>query len=98
MRPLPRAWRRCCTSTERLAPVLAGSGTGAQAAPRIVGAFCEALGLGVRHDLVARRRGGRPPGVPGAWGVDAPGIAEYLQHTQGRRPILNNAGIVGAAW
>ncbi len=30
--------------------------------------------------------------------LDAPGIAEYLQHTHGRRPILNNAGIVGAAW
>ena len=29
---------------QRLAPVLDGTGTGAQAAPRIVGAVCESLG------------------------------------------------------
>lgn len=80
----------------RLAPVLAGSG--AHAAPRIVGAFCEAMGwacgtLWTRDAEVADRLA-----CWGAWGVDAPGIAEFLQYTQGRRPILNNAGIVGSAW
>ena len=83
---------------QHLAPVLAGSGTGAQAAPRIVGAFCESLGWACgafwsRDADVADRLV-----CTGAWGIDAPGIAEYLQHTHGRRPILNNAGIVGAAW
>jgi diguanylate cyclase (GGDEF)-like protein/PAS domain S-box-containing protein len=83
---------------QRLAPVLAGAGSGAQAAPRIVGAFCEALGWAcgtfwTRDAEVADRLV-----CLGAWGVDAPGIAEYLQHTHGRRPILNNAGIVGSAW
>jgi PAS domain S-box-containing protein len=80
----------------RLAPVLAGSG--AHAAPHIVGAFCEAMGwacgtLWTRDAEVADRLA-----CWGAWGVDAPGIAEFLQYTQGRRPILNNAGIVGSAW
>jgi PAS domain-containing protein len=83
---------------QRLAPVLAGSGGSAQAAPRIVGAFCESLGWACgtfwsRDADVADRLV-----CTGAWGIEAPGIAEYLQHTRGRRPILNNAGIVGAAW
>jgi len=82
----------------RLAPVLAGPGASAQAAPRIVGAFCEALGWAcgtfwARDPEVADRLV-----CLGAWGVSNPGIAEYLQHTLGRRPILNNAGIVGSAW
>jgi len=83
---------------QRLAPVLASATSGAQAAPRIVGAFCEALGWAcgtfwARDPEVADRLV-----CLGAWGVNAPGIAEYLQHTHGRRPILNNAGIVGSAW
>ena len=83
---------------QRLAQVLAGSGSGAQAAPKIVGAFCEALGwacgtLWSRDAEVADRLV-----CLGAWGIDTPGIAEYLGYTHGRRPILNNAGIVGAAW
>lgn len=82
----------------RLAPVLAGPGSSAQAAARIVGAFCEALqwacgSFWTRDGEVADRLV-----CLGAWGVDAPGVAEYLQHTHGRRPILNRAGIVGAAW
>ena len=82
---------------QRLAPVLAGSSGSAQAAPRIVGAFCEALGWACgsfwsRDTEVADRLV-----CTGAWGVDTPGIAEYLLHTHGRRPILNNAGLVGAA-
>ena len=81
-----------------LAPALAGAGGSAQAAPRIVGAFCEALGWAcgtfwARDTEVADRLV-----CLGAWGTDSPGIAEYLQHTHGRRPILNNAGIVGSAW
>jgi diguanylate cyclase (GGDEF)-like protein/PAS domain S-box-containing protein len=83
---------------DRLAPVLAGAAVGTQAAPRIVGAFCEALGWACgtfwARDVDAADR----LTCLGAWGVDAPGVAEYLQHTHGRRPILNNAGIVGAAW
>ena len=83
---------------QRLAPVLAGSGGSAQAAPKIVGAFCEALGwacgtLWSRDAEVADRLV-----CLGAWGIDTPGIAEYLGFTHGRRPILNNAGIVGKAW
>src|SRR5216117_3000832 len=34
----------------------------------------------------------------GAWGIDTPGIAGYLGFTHTRRPILHNAGLVGAAW
>jgi diguanylate cyclase (GGDEF)-like protein/PAS domain S-box-containing protein len=83
---------------QRLAQVLAGSGSGAQAAPKIVGAFCEPLGwacgtMWSRDADVADRLV-----CLGAWGIDTPGIAEYLGYTRGRRPILNNAGIVGAAW
>jgi diguanylate cyclase (GGDEF)-like protein/PAS domain S-box-containing protein len=83
---------------QRLAPVLAGSGGSAQAAPKIVGAICEALGwacgtLWSRDAEVADRLV-----CLGAWGIDTPGIAEYLGFTQGRRPILNSAGIVGKAW
>jgi len=83
---------------QRLAPALAGSGGSAQAAPRIVGAFCEALqwdcgSFWTRDSDEADRLT-----CLGAWGVDAPGIAEYLQHTHGRRPILNRAGIAGSAW
>jgi diguanylate cyclase (GGDEF)-like protein/PAS domain S-box-containing protein len=82
----------------RLAHVLAGSGSSAQAAPRIVGAFCDALGwacgtLWSRDAEVADRLL-----CLGAWGIDTSGIAEYLGYTHGRRPILNNAGLVGAAW
>jgi diguanylate cyclase (GGDEF)-like protein/PAS domain S-box-containing protein len=82
----------------RLAPALAGPGGGAQAAARIVGAFCEALGWACgafwsRDSEVADRLV-----CLGAWGVDTPGIVEFLQHNNGRRPILNNAGIVGSAW
>ena len=83
---------------QRLAQVLAGTGSGAQAASKIVAAFCEPLGwacgtLWSRDAEVADRLV-----CLGAWGVDTPAIAEYLGHTHGRRPILNNAGIVGAAW
>jgi diguanylate cyclase (GGDEF)-like protein/PAS domain S-box-containing protein len=83
---------------QRLAPVLAGQGSSTQAAPKIVGAFCAALGwacgaLWSRDVEVADRLA-----CLGAWGIDTPGIAEYLGYTHGRRPILNNAGIVGAAW
>ena len=83
---------------QRLARVLAGSGSSVQTAPKIVGAFCDALGwacgtLWSRDAEVADRLG-----CLGAWGIDTPGIAEYLGYTHGRRPILNNAGIVGAAW
>ena len=83
---------------QRLARVLAGSGTSAQAAPRIVGAFCESLAwacgtLWSRDAEVADRLV-----CLGAWGIDTAGIAEYLGYAHGRRPILNNAGIVGAAW
>ena len=83
---------------QRLAPVLAGPGNSAQAAPKIVGAFCAAMGwacgaLWARDAEVADRLV-----CLGAWGIDTPGIAEYLGYTHGRRPILNNAGIVGAAW
>jgi hypothetical protein len=83
---------------QRLAHVLAGSGSGAFAAPKIVGAFCEALGwpcgtFWSRDAEVADRLV-----CLGAWGIHTPGIAEYLGYTRGRRPILHNAGIVGAAW
>jgi len=83
---------------QRLARALAGPGTSAQAAPKIVGAFCKALGwacgtLWSRDAEVADRLV-----CLGAWGVDKPGIAEYLGYSHGRRPILNHAGIVGAAW
>ncbi len=83
---------------ERLTHALAGSGSGAQAAPKIVGAFCEPLGWACgafwsRDAEVADRLV-----CLGAWGIDTPGIARYLGYTQGRRPILHNAGIVGAAW
>lgn len=83
---------------QRLAPVLSTSASSAQAAPKIVGAICQALGwacgtLWSRDVDVADRLV-----CLGAWGIDTPGIAEYLGYTHGRRPILNNAGIVGAAW
>jgi len=83
---------------QRLAPVLAGSGSAASAAPKIVGAFCEALGWACgtfwsRDADVADRLV-----CLGAWGIDTPGISEYLGYTHIRRPILNNAGIVGSAW
>lgn len=83
---------------QRLAQALAGSLSAAQAAPRIVGAIGEPLGWAcgafwLRDAEVADRLV-----CLGAWGIDKPGIAEYLGHTHGRRPILNNAGIVGAAW
>lgn len=79
-----------------LAPALVGGG--AAAAPKIVGAFVEALGwacgsLWSRDAEVADRLV-----CLGAWGVDAPGIGQFLSHNHGRRPLLNNAGIVGAAW
>lgn len=83
---------------QRLAHVFAGSGSSVQAAPKIVGAFCEALGwacgtLWSRDPQAADRLV-----CLGAWGVDTPGIAEYLGYTHARRPILNNAGLVGTAW
>lgn len=83
---------------ERLAPTLAAPGTRAQAAARIVGAFCEALGwvcgtLWVRDPDEADRLA-----CMGAWGIGAPGIHEFLNYTHGRRPILHQAGLVGAAW
>lgn len=83
---------------ERLSAALAGAGGGAPAMPRIVGAFCAALGWACgsfwsRDAEVADRLI-----CLGAWGVDTPGIAQYLSHNEGRRPLLNNAGIVGAAW
>ena len=82
----------------QLARAIASPGSGAQAAPKIVGAFCEPMGwacgtLWSRDAEVADRLV-----CLGAWGVDQPGIAEYLGYAHGRRPILNNAGIVGAAW
>jgi diguanylate cyclase (GGDEF)-like protein/PAS domain S-box-containing protein len=82
----------------RLAPVLAGAGSGAQAAPRIVGAFCEALGWACGTFWSRDPEAADRLVCLGAWGVDTPGIVEYLQHNNGRRPILNNAGIVGSAW
>jgi diguanylate cyclase (GGDEF)-like protein/PAS domain S-box-containing protein len=82
----------------KLASVLAGSGSTAQAAPRIVGAFCQALGWACGTFWTRDAEAADRLVCLGAWGVDAPGIAEYLQHTHGRRPILNNAGIVGSAW
>ncbi len=80
---------------ERLSAALSGT---APAMPRIVGAFCEALGWACgsfwsRDAEVADRLV-----CLGAWGIDTPGIAQYLTHNEGRRPLLNNAGIVGAAW
>ncbi|MBL8317769.1 MAG: diguanylate cyclase [Burkholderiaceae bacterium] len=83
---------------ERLAPTLAAPGTRAQAAGRIVGAFCEAMGwacgtLWVRDPDEADRLA-----CMGAWGIGAPGIHEFLNYTHGRRPILHQAGLVGAAW
>jgi diguanylate cyclase (GGDEF)-like protein/PAS domain S-box-containing protein len=83
---------------QRLTRVLAGPGSSAQVAPKIVGAICEPLGwacgtLWLRDADAADRLV-----CLGAWGVDTPGIAEYLGYTRGRRPILNHAGIVGTAW
>jgi diguanylate cyclase (GGDEF)-like protein/PAS domain S-box-containing protein len=83
---------------QRLAPVLAGSASGAQAAAKIVGAFCETLGWACgtfwsRDADVADRLV-----CLGAWGIDTPGITEYLSYAHVRRPILNNSGIVGATW
>jgi diguanylate cyclase (GGDEF)-like protein/PAS domain S-box-containing protein len=83
---------------QRLAQVLAGPGTGAQAAPKIVGAFCEALGWACGTFWSRDADEADRLVCLGAWGVDRPGIAEYLGHTHGRRPILHNTGIVGAAW
>jgi len=83
---------------QRLSHVLASSGSGAQAAAKIAAAFAEPLdwacGAFWSRDADAADR----LVCLGAWGVDKPGIAEYLAHTHGRRPILHNAGIVGAAW
>lgn len=83
---------------QQLAQVLAGSSNGALAAPKIVAAFCEALGWACgtfwSRDVDAADR----LVCLGAWGIDTPGIAEYLGYTRARRPILNNAGIVSAAW
>ena len=83
---------------ERLSPALAGSISAAQAAPRIVAAVAEPLGWACgafwsRDADVADRLA-----CLGAWGIDAPGISGYLSFTHTRRPILNNAGLVGAAW
>ncbi|HET7524824.1 MAG TPA: diguanylate cyclase [Burkholderiaceae bacterium] len=83
---------------ERLAPALAGPGSRAQAAPRIVGAFCESLGWACGTFWSRDADEADRLVCLGAWGIDAPGIAEYLSHSHGRRPILHNAGIVGAAW
>ncbi len=84
---------------QRLAPVLADASAGAKAAaPRIVGAFCEALGRACGTFWARDAEAADRLVCWGAWGIDAPGIAEFLQHTHGRRPILNNAGIVGSAW
>lgn len=83
---------------QRLSAVLAAPATAAQAAPRIVGAFAEPM------DWACGALWSRDPEAAdrlvclGAWGVDTPGIAEYLGYTQARRPILHAAGLVGAAW
>lgn len=82
---------------QRLGHALASPGS-AQAAPRIVGAFCEALGWACGSFWTRDASEADRLTCLGAWGVEAPGIAEYLQHTHGRRPILNRAGVVGAAW
>jgi hypothetical protein len=72
---------------QQLAQALAGSGSSAQAAPWIVGAFCQALGwacgtLWSRDAHAADRLV-----CLGARGIDTLGIAEYLGYTHGRRPI-----------
>lgn len=82
----------------QLARTIAAAGSAAQAAPKIVGAFCQALGwscgtLWSRDAEAAYRLA-----CLGSWGVDGPGIAEYLNYARGRRPLLNAAGAVGAAW
>jgi hypothetical protein len=74
---------------QQLALVLGGSGSGAQAAPQIVGAFCETLGWACgsfwsRDAEVADRLV-----CLGAWGIATPGVAEYLNYTHGRHPILS---------
>jgi len=82
----------------KLAPVLASPGSGAQAAPKIVGAIAAPLGWACGAFWARDPEAADRLACLGAWGSDAPGIAEYLSHTHGRRPILHNAGIVGAAW
>ncbi|MFO1219936.1 MAG: diguanylate cyclase [Burkholderiaceae bacterium] len=83
---------------QRLAPVLAVPGTRAQSAARVVGAFCEAM------DFACGTLWTRDPGETdrlacmGAWGAAGSGIHEFLSYTHGRRPILHQAGLVGAAW
>ena len=83
---------------QRLSQALAGAGSAKQVAPKIVAAFGEALGWAC--GVLWSRDGDAADRLAclGAWGVDKPGIADYLNHTHGRRPILHNAGIVGAAW
>ena len=83
---------------ERLSPALAGSASAAHTAPRIVAAIGEPMGWACgafwsRDADVADRLA-----CVGAWGIDSPGISGYLSFTHTRRPILNNAGLVGAAW
>jgi len=83
----------------QLSQALAGSAAStAQAASKIVAAIGEAMGWACgafwSRDADAADR----LVCLGAWGLDTPEIAEYLGHTHGRRPILHNAGIVGAAW
>src|SRR5262245_6833981 len=83
---------------QRLAHLLAGADSSKQAAAKIVAAFGEPLewacGAFWSRDPEAADR----LVCLGTWGTDRPGIADYLSHTHGRRPILHNAGIVGAAW
>jgi len=83
---------------QRLAQALAGAGSARQLAPKILAAFGESLDWAC--GVLWSRDGDAADRLVclGAWGVDKPGIADYLSHTQGRRPILHNAGIVGAAW
>src|SRR5262245_58928193 len=77
---------------QRLAQVLAVSGSAAQVAPKIVGAIVEPMGWACGAFLTRDAEAADRLVCLGAWGVDAPEIAEYLGHTHGRRPILHSAG------
>jgi diguanylate cyclase (GGDEF)-like protein/PAS domain S-box-containing protein len=83
---------------QRVSQALAAPSSAALAAPHIVRAVCEPLSwacgtLWARDPDVADRLI-----CLGAWGIDTPAIGEHLGFTRSRRPILNNAGIVGKAW
>lgn len=82
----------------QLSAVLVVPATVAQAAARIVGAFAAPMGWACGAFWSRDPEAADRLVCLGAWGIDAPGIAEYLGHVQGRRPILHAAGIVGAAW